>query len=96
MTTPHTPDDSAGEILVWGLTAAIARDDLEGARLLEQAADEQTVRDALAYAIGGSIGALLRATIAENPGADLERDTDRALAAIAEAASRQAIAEAAA
>lgn len=94
MATPHTPADNRAEILVWALTAAIARDDLEGARLLDEAADEATVRDALAYAIGGSIGALLRATIAEHPGADLHRDMDRALAAIAEAASRQALAEA--
>lgn len=94
MTTPQEPDDNRAERLVWALTAAIARDDREAASLLEQEADEATVRDALAYAIGGSIGALLRATIAVQPGADLERDRDRALAAIAQAASRQAIAEA--
>lgn len=94
MTAPHTPDDTAAEKLVWALTAAIARDDREAGLLLEQEADEQTVRDALLFAVGGSIGALVRATIAENPGADLDRDMDRALAAIAEAASRQAIAEA--
>lgn len=91
MTTLPAPDDTAGERLVWALTAAVARDDREAAILLEQEASEATVRDALAYAIGGSIGALLRAAIAENPGADRER----ALAAIAEAASRQALAEAA-
>lgn len=94
MTTPHTPDANRAEILVWALTAAIARDDREAGLLLEQEADERTVRDALLFAVGGSIGALLRATIAENPGADLHRDRDRALAAIAQAASRQAIVEA--
>ena len=94
MTAPQEPDDNAAERLVWALTAAIARDDREAGLLLEQEADEQTVRDALLFAVGGSVGALLRATIAENPGTDLERDTDRALAAIAQAASRQAIAEA--
>lgn len=96
MTTPQAPDDNAAERLVWALTAAIARDDREAGLLLEQEADEQTVRDALLYAVGGAIGALVRATIAENPGSDLHRDKDRALAAIAEAASRQAITEAAA
>lgn len=86
-----TTDDTAGERLAWALTAAIARDDREAALLLEQEADEQTVRDALAYSIGGAVGALLRAAIAENPGADRDRDTHRALAAIADAASRQAL-----
>lgn len=94
MTAPHEPDDNAAERLVWALTAAIARDDREAGLLLEQEADEATVRDALLFAVGGSIGALARAAIAENPGGDLHRDMDRALAAIAEAASRQAIAEA--
>jgi len=95
MTTPHTPDDTAGERLVWALTAAVARNDREAALLLEQEADEQTIRDALLFAVGGAVGALVRATIAENPGADRDRDTDRALTAIAEAASRRALFEAA-
>lgn len=93
--TPDDPDDNAGERLVWALTAAIARDDREAGLLLEQEADEQTVRDALLFAVGGAVGALARAAVAENPAADQDRDMDRALAAIAEAASRRAIAEAA-
>lgn len=86
-----TTDDNRGERLVWALTAAVARDDREAALLLEQEADEQTVRDALAYSIGGAVGALVRAAIAETPGADQDRDMERALAAVAEAASRQAL-----
>jgi hypothetical protein len=92
VTTPQAPDDTAGERLVWALTAAIARDDREAGLLLEQEADEQTVRDALLFAVGGAVGALLRATIAENPGTDRDRGVDRALTAIAEAASRRALA----
>ena len=80
-------DDNRGERLVWALTAAVARDDREAGLLLEQEADEQTIRDALVFAVSGSVGALLRAAIAENPGAD----RDGALTAIAEAASRQAL-----
>lgn len=95
MTTSQAPDGNAGERLAWALTAAIAHGDHQGALLLEQEADEQTVRDALAFAIGGAVGALVRATIAETPGADLDRDMDRTLTAIAEAASRRALAEAA-
>lgn len=85
--TTQPPDDTAGERLVWALTAAVARDDREAGLLLEQEADEQTVRDALLFAVGGSVGALLRATLAEQPGAE----PDRVLAAIATAASLQAI-----
>lgn len=95
MTTPQPPDDNAAERLVWALTAAVARDDHQAGLLLEQEADEQTVRDALLYAVGGAVGALVRAAIAENPGADRDRDMDRALAAVAEAASRRALFEAA-
>jgi len=95
MTTPQAPDDNAGERLVWALTAAIARNDHQAGLLLEQEADERTVRDALLFAVGGAVGALVRAAIAENPGADQDRDMDRALAAIAEAASQRALAEAA-
>ena len=84
-------DTTAGERLVWALIAAVSRDDAEACRLLEQDADERTVRDALAFAVNGTIGALLRASIAETPGAELGRDTDRVLAAIADAASRRAL-----
>lgn len=86
-----TIDTAAGERLVWALIAAVSRDDTEACRLLEQDADEQTVRDALAFAVSGTVGALLRASIAETPGAKLDRDTERALAAIAETASRRAL-----
>jgi hypothetical protein len=96
MTTPQAPGDPAGERLVWALTAAVARDDREACFLLEQEADEQTVRDALAFAISGTVGALVRAAIAETPGADRDRDTDRTLTAIADAASRCALEAAAA
>ena len=75
MTTPQTPDDTAGERLAWALTAAMARGDEEGYRLLEQDADEQTVR----------------AAIAENPGTDLDRDRDRILLAVARSASLKAL-----
>jgi len=91
MTTPQTPDDTAGERLAWALTAAIARDDEEAYRLLEQDADEQTVRAALRFAIGGGAGALARAAIAETPGADLDLDLDRALLAVARSASLKAL-----
>jgi hypothetical protein len=84
-------DPTAGERLVWALTAAVARDDSEACRVLEQEADEQTIRGALAFAVSGAIGALLRATIAETPGADMNRGTDRTLAAIADAASLRAV-----
>lgn len=87
--TTQTPDN-AGERLVWALTAAIARDDREAAFVLETEADERVVRDALAFAVSGAVGALLRATVAEDPGTD----PDRALAAIADAASLQAVAAA--
>lgn len=89
------PDDTAGERLAWALTAAVARDDREACRLLEEEADERTVRDALAFAVSGAVGALLRAAIAENPGADLDRDTERTLAGIANAASLRALEHAA-
>lgn len=87
----QTPDDTAGERLVWALVAAVGRHDDEACQLLEQEADEQTVRDALAFAVGGAVGALTRASTAEQPGTD----QDRALAGIANAASLQALAAAA-
>lgn len=52
---------------------------------MDDTADERLVWALLA--VGGSVGALLRAALAEQPGTE----PDRVLAAIASAASRQAI-----